>query len=59
MVELSTLLPFDAAMMLKLAAQTPVTANDPLARVRAVEEAVERIKRNNTERFHDENGSRK
>ncbi len=38
-------LPTDAAKLLKQAAQTPITRADPLARVKAIEKAVERVKR--------------
>lgn len=41
----ATTLPPDAAKLLKQAAQTPITRADPLARVKAIEKAVERVKR--------------
>ena len=41
---LSRLLPYDAAKLLQQAAQTPVTRADPLARVKAIEKATERVK---------------
>lgn len=41
----ANVLPRDAAKLLKQAAQTPITRADPLARVKAIEKAVERVKR--------------
>lgn len=41
---ISAVLPLDARMSLVRAAATPVTDEDPLARVRAVNEASKRIK---------------
>jgi len=41
----TTTLPADAARLLKQAAQTPITRADPLARVKAIDKAIERIKR--------------
>ena len=41
----ATTLPTDAAKLLKQAAQTPITRADPLARVKAIEKAIERVKR--------------
>ena len=38
-------LPRDAAKLLQQAAQTPITRADPLARVKAIEKAIERVKR--------------
>lgn len=35
----------DAAKLLQQAAQTPITRADPLARVKAIEKAIERVKR--------------
>lgn len=37
-------LPIEAAELLKRAAQTPVTRADPLARLKAIEKATQRIK---------------
>jgi hypothetical protein len=37
-------LPHAAADLLKAAAKTPITQNDPLARVKAIEKANQRIK---------------
>lgn len=37
-------LPIEAQEILKRAAQTPITRTDPLARVKAIEKAVQRIK---------------
>ena len=39
------LLPRDAAKLLQQAAQTPITRADPLARVKAIEKAIELVKR--------------
>ena len=39
------LLPLEAAKLLQQAAQTPITRADPLARVKAIEKAIERVKR--------------
>lgn len=41
---LAKLLPYAAAQMLYLAAQTAVTLRDPLARVKAVERAIARVR---------------
>jgi hypothetical protein len=38
-------LPPEAVNLLKQAAQTPITPTDPLARVKAIEQAIKRIKR--------------
>ena len=37
-------LPYEAVELLKRAAQTPITRADPLARVKAIEKATQRIK---------------
>lgn len=37
--QISRLLPFEAAAKLVRASQTPITSDDPLARVRAINEA--------------------
>lgn len=42
--EPSRLLPAAAVAMLQRAHQTPITADDPLARVKAIEQATRRIK---------------
>lgn len=39
------LLPLEAARLLQQAAQTPIPGHDPLARVRAIDKAIERVKR--------------
>ena len=44
-------LPRDAAKLLQQAAQTPITRADPLARVKAIEKAIERVKRENPQFF--------
>lgn len=41
----ANVLPSDAAKLLRQAAQTPITRADPLARVKAIEKAIERVKR--------------
>ena len=41
----TNVLPRDAAKLLQQAAQTPITRADPLARVKAIEKAIERVKR--------------
>jgi len=41
----ANVLPSDAAKLLQQAAQTPITRADPLARVKAIEKAIERVKR--------------
>ncbi|AAR97704.1 hypothetical protein ACLRAE_12470 [Bordetella bronchiseptica] len=40
-----TTLPPEAMRLLQQAAQTPITRADPLARVKAIEKATERVKR--------------
>lgn len=42
---LAKLLPFDAAMILKKAALTPITQKDPMARRKAIESATAQVKR--------------
>jgi len=37
-------LPMDAQADLKAAAQTPITPEDPLARVKAIDHAIQRVK---------------
>ncbi len=39
-----TVLPPEAIALLRRAAQTPITRDDPLARVKAVEKATERVR---------------
>lgn len=43
-IEKSSILPADAIAQLQRAALTPVTAADPLARVKAIEQTTRRIK---------------
>jgi len=38
------LLPLEARLALQRAAQTPITVDDPLARVKAIEQATRRVK---------------
>ena len=38
-------LPQEAARLLQQAAQTPIPGHDPLARVKAIDKAIERVKR--------------
>lgn len=47
----ANVLPREAAKLLQQAAQTPITRNDPLARVKAIEKAVERVKRDHPQYF--------
>lgn len=47
------LLPPDAIRALQEAAKTPITAADPLARVKAIEQATRRIKRTYPHLFRD------
>lgn len=42
--EFNSLLPVDAQIELMRAAQTPITEDDPLARRKAVDKAIERVK---------------
>lgn len=44
-IGVSNLLPADVVAQLTRAALTPITARDPLARVKAIEQAVKRAKR--------------
>ena len=44
-------LPYDAARLLQQAAQTPIPGHDPLARVKAIEKAIERVKREHPQFF--------
>lgn len=41
----ANVLPSDAAKLLRQAAQTPIPGHDPLARVKAIDKATERVKR--------------
>ena len=47
----ANVLPREAATLLQQAAKTPITRNDPLARVKAIEKAVERVKRDHPHCF--------
>lgn len=40
----ASLLPAEAVAQLQRAAQTPITAADPLARVKAIEQATQRVR---------------
>ena len=53
MIETSTLLPDDAVEQLKTAANKLVTKQDPLARIKAIEEATQKIKRKYPQFFKD------
>jgi hypothetical protein len=44
-------LPPAAVQLLQQAAQTPITRHDPLARVKAVEKAIERVRRDHPQFF--------
>ena len=46
-------LPQEAARLLQQAAQTPIPGHDPLARVKAIEKAIERIKRQYPQCFRE------
>lgn len=48
---LANVLPREAATLLQQAAKTPITRIDPLARVKAIEKAVERVKRDHPHLF--------
>ena len=48
-------LPLEAQRILMRAAQTPVTAADPLARTKAIEKATQRVKTKYPEYFQMEN----
>lgn len=50
----ANVLPRDAAKLLQQAAQTPITRADPLARVKAIEKAIERVKREYPPIFPDQ-----
>ena len=43
--KLARVLPMDAAIGLFRASQTPVRGSDPLARLRAIEQAIEKVRR--------------
>lgn len=47
------LLPPAAAKLLQQAAQTPIPGHDPLARVKAIEKATERVKSNHPQFFKE------
>lgn len=47
----ANVLPRDAAKLLQQAAQTPIPGHDPLARVKAIEKAIERVKRDHPQFF--------
>lgn len=51
--QLAQVLPQYLARALFRASQTPIPANDPLARVRAIEEVSERIKENYKQYFKE------
>ncbi|CAB5162337.1 hypothetical protein UFOVP151_20 [uncultured Caudovirales phage] len=50
-IEIANILPAEAIAQLQRAALTPITTNDPLARVKAIEQAVKRVKRNHPQYF--------
>lgn len=41
----NTVLPLEARLVLQMAAETPIPADDPLARVKAIDAATARVKR--------------
>lgn len=47
-------LPLEAKLLLQRAAETPITVDDPLARVKAVDHAIQRVKRDYPNFFSDE-----
>ena len=49
----SQTLPPDAVRLLRQATETPITRADPLARVKAVEKATERVKRQHPSYFKE------
>jgi len=59
----ANLLPKSAVEILQQAAKTPIPQNDPLARVKAIDKSIARVKRNWPQYFrkvgdwHDKNGS--
>lgn len=48
------ILPLEAMLILQRAANTPITADDPLARVKAIEQAIQRVKREYPQMFNQE-----
>lgn len=50
----ASVLPASAARLLQQAAQVPITQDDPLARVKAIERAIERVKRGYPQFFRQE-----
>lgn len=55
MKEPSQLLPADAVAQLQRAALTPITEDDPLARVKAIEQTTRRIKMQHPQFFKGNN----
>ena len=49
----ANVLPPEAARLLQQAAKTPIPEHDPLARVKAIEKAIERIKRQYPQCFRE------
>lgn len=52
-IQAPTALPAEAVAQLQRAALTPIPANDPLARVKAIEHVTKRIKRENPDLFKE------
>jgi len=50
--QLHTVLPVEAQLILRRAASTPITEEDPLARRRAVDSAIDKVKRDYPEYFN-------
>jgi hypothetical protein len=48
---LHTALPIEAQLELMRASSTPIPANDPLARIKAIEKATQRVKHNHSQFF--------
>lgn len=55
MTEPVQILPVDAIAQLQRAALTPITEDDPLARVKAIEQTTRRIKMQHPQYFKDAN----
>jgi len=49
-----TVLPPEAIALLRRAAQTPITRDDPLARVKAIEKATERVRHQFPQSFKEQ-----
>tara|TARA_R110002153_G_scaffold11241_5_gene43397 strand:+ start:2053 stop:2253 length:201 start_codon:yes stop_codon:yes gene_type:complete len=54
--DLHTLLPIEAQLLLRRAASTPITKGDPQSRRRAIDSAIEKVKRDYPEYFQQPEG---